>query len=188
MAFTAVFDACVLYPAPLRDVLMHLARTGLFRARRTDRIHDEWIGAIVRTRPDLAERLQRTRGKMDRAVPDSLVTGYEGLVPGLSLPDPDDRHVLAAAVKGRADVVVTFNLRDLASGALRGFGIEAQHPDVFIRRVLGLDEAVAIPAVRNCRATLRNPPKTVDEHRQTLSRQGLPETVAGRPRPSYRPA
>jgi hypothetical protein len=82
--FTALYDACVLYSAPLRDVLMHLAMTDLFRAKWTNQIHEEWIAAVIRNRPELAARLPRTRALMDAAVRDCLVEGYEHLIPTLS--------------------------------------------------------------------------------------------------------
>lgn len=105
----AVFDAYVLYPVPVRDLLMRLSVTGLFRARWTDRIHDEWIEAVLRKRNDLhREKLQRTRRLMDEVVPDCLVTGYEGIEATLELPDEDDRHVLAAAIKWGAGTIVTY--------------------------------------------------------------------------------
>ncbi len=94
--YTALYDACVLYPAPLRDLLLQLALTGLFRARWSATIHDEWTRNVLLDRPDLtAAQLQHTRALMDAAVPDALVVGYEKLIPSLTLPDPDDRHVLA---------------------------------------------------------------------------------------------
>ena len=94
-SFTGVFDECVLYPAPLRDFLMQLALTDLFRAKWSDAIHDEWMRNILADRPDIKpEELQRTRQLMDSGVRDALVTGYEFLIPTLSLPDKDDRHVL----------------------------------------------------------------------------------------------
>lgn len=99
-SFTVVFDACVLYPAPLRDFLMHLALTDLFRAKWTDEIHNEWIRSVLKNRPDLTEeRLQRTRTLMDSHVRDCLVCGYESLISSLALPDENDRHVLAAAIR-----------------------------------------------------------------------------------------
>ncbi len=99
-------DANVLYPAELRNLLMHLAMTGLFRARWSAGVHEEWITALLRNRPDLSrEKLERTRKLMDKHAPDALVTGYEDLIEGLQLPDPGDRHVLAAAIRGRADVI-----------------------------------------------------------------------------------
>ncbi len=91
--FTVVFDACVLYPAPLRDLLVQLALRDIFSARWTDAIHDEWISNLLESRPDLSrEALERTRSLMNSHVRDSLVTGYEGLIPGLLLPDENDRH------------------------------------------------------------------------------------------------
>lgn len=106
----ALYDACVLYPAPLRDLLMHLAVTDLFRARWTEAIHEEWIRNLLRDRPDLTrDKLERTRDLMNAHVRDCLVIGYESLIPALTLPDPEDRHVRAAAVRCGADVIVTFN-------------------------------------------------------------------------------
>ena len=90
---TAVYDACVLYPAPLRNFLMWLGLSGRFRVRWSAQIHDEWKRNLLANRPDLtAEQLDRTSGLMDRAIPDALVTGYEPLVAGLKLPDPDCWH------------------------------------------------------------------------------------------------
>ena len=100
MAFTAFLDACVLYPAPLRDLLLRLAATGLFRTRWSAKVQEEWIRSLTAVRPELADRLGRTRELMEKAVPDAEVTGYQGLIPTLSLPDPNDRHVLAAAIVG----------------------------------------------------------------------------------------
>ena len=137
--FTALYDACVLYPAPLRDLLMHLAITDLFRARWTDQIHDEWIRSLLDNRPDLKlEQLERTRTLMNSHVRDCLVTGFEPLIDGLTLPDPDDRHVLAAAIRTRASVIVTFNLDDFPSDVLEPVGLEAQHPDEFVTHLIDL--------------------------------------------------
>lgn len=109
--FTVLYDACVLYPAPLRDLLMHVAVTDLYRAKWTDAIHDEWTRNVLENRPDLKpEQLQRTRELMNAHVRDCLVTGYETLIEAVTLPDPDDRHVLAAAIRAGADLIVTFNL------------------------------------------------------------------------------
>lgn len=176
-AFTALFDACVLYPAPLRDLLMRLTITELFRARWSAAIHDEWTRAVLATRPELNVQLARTRELMDSHVMDALVTGYEPLIETLLLPDPGDRHVLAAAITGRADLIVTKNLKDFPARRLAPFGIRAQHPDVFVRSLLDLDEASTLAAVARHRASLRHPPKSVDEYLDTLLAQELPETV-----------
>lgn len=137
---TAVLDACVLYPAPLRDLLMHLAISELFCARWSDAIHDEWIRNVLIARPDLKpEQLERTRELMNAHVSDCLVTDFEHLIPKLILADPDDRHVLAVAIRASADVIVTYNLKDFPSEILLTYGIEAQHPDRFIVQFLETD-------------------------------------------------
>ena len=118
-SYTALFDANVLYPAPVRDILMQLAVTDLVRAKWTADIHEEWITALLESQPHRRRAdLERTRSLMDSAVRDCLVMGYAGLIPSLSLPDPDDRHVLAAAIVGRCDVIVTRNLKDFPNAAL----------------------------------------------------------------------
>lgn len=177
--FTAIYDSCVLYPAPLRDLLMWLALSDLFRARWSNDIHEEWIRNLLEDRPDLTrERLERTRDKMNSNVRGSLVTGYKPLVEGLTLPDPDDRHVLAAAIRAGAEVIVTFNLKDFPAERLAPFGIEAQHPDEFVVHLIDLNPGVVLSFVTRCRRNLKNPSKTAEEYLDTLLAQGLPETVA----------
>lgn len=176
---TALYDSCVLYPAPLRDLLMHLAMTDLFRARWTDQIHDEWIRNVLAKRPDLKRpQLERTRRLMNAHVLDCLVTGYENLIAPLALPDPDDRHVLAAAIRAGADVIVTYNLADFPDQVLEPLGIQATHPDAFVTRLLKLDAPAVCAAARRRRLSLKNPPKTVDEFLDSLAQQQLPNTVA----------
>ena len=172
--FTVVYDACVLYPAPLRDLLMRLALTDLYRARWSDQIHEEWMTAVLRNRPDLPRaQLERTRSLMNAHVRDALVDGHQPLIPSLELPDPDDRHVLAVAIKCGADLIITFNLDDFPEPALAGYGIGACHPDLFLVDQLNLDVERVYMAMRQHRASLRNPPKTVEEYLVTLEEQGL---------------
>ncbi len=176
--FTAVFDACVLYPAPLRDFLMWLALSGRFRARWTDLIHDEWVRNLLKNRPELdPANLQRTVECMNAAVPDALVTDHEALIEGLTLPDPDDRHVLAATIRCGASVIVTFNERDFPEDRLAPFGIEVQHPDEFIDNLFDLDQAAVVAAAQKQRHTLKNPPIDADRYLEILQRQGLIRTV-----------
>lgn len=179
VTFTALYDACVLYPAPLRDLLMELAGRGLFRARWTNEIHREWIDNLLENEPhrDRA-KLERTRDLMNQAVLDCLITGYEDLIEGLTLPDPGDRHVLAAAIRGRADVIVTTNLKHFPASALEQYGIEAQHPDEFISDVFDLNKEAVYAAAKAQRSRLKKPPVPVDEFLLTLEKQGLVETVA----------
>jgi predicted nucleic acid-binding protein len=172
--FTALYDACVLFPAPLRDLLMQLALSDLFRARWTDQIHDEWIRNVLKTRPDLSlDQLSRTKELMNSHVRDCLVTGYEHLIPALQLPDSNDRHVLAAAIAGDADTIVTFNLKDFPQDILDGYDIIAQHPDDFIADLIDWKPQVVMAAVETCRKRLKNPPKSIDEYVNILLKQGL---------------
>ena len=176
--FTVVYDACVLYPAPLRDFLMWLGLSGRFRARWSPQIHDEWKRSLLRDRPDLTvEQLNRTSDLMDQAIPDALVVGHEAIAENLHLPDPDDRHVLAAAIRCGASVIVTFNEKDFPADALEPFGIEAQHPDLFIDNLFDLDPAAVIAAAQRQRGQLKNPPMTVDAYLDVLLRQGLAQTT-----------
>ena len=177
MRFVVIYDACVLYPAPLRDFLIRLACTGLFAAKWTDDIHDEWIRNLAARRPEIAESLQRTRELMDRAVPDCLVEGYEPFVEALDLPDPDDRHVLAAAIRAGAQAIVTFNLRDFPQRCLAPFDLEALHPDVFAEQQLDLGESAVLSAAKEHRSALRNPEVGPDAYIDTLEKHGLVVTA-----------
>jgi len=178
-AFIVFFDANVLYPAELRSFLMYLALTGVFRAQWSADVHEEWIRNLLKNRPDLTrEKLERTRQLMDQAAPDALVTAYEHLIPGLFLPDENDRHVLAAAIRCRASVIVTCNLEDFPREALREFNIEAQHPDEFIFNLFDLSPGLVIEAAENHRSSLKNPPKSVDEYLAMLEMQGLTQTTS----------
>ena len=177
--FTVVYDACVLYPAPLRDLLMHLALSDLYRARWSDRIHDEWKRNVLDSRPDLTQdQLNRTRQLMNAHVRDSLVTGFEYLIPSISLPDPDDRHVAAAAIHSGASLIVTFNLKDFPAEALKPYNLAAQHPDDFIVDLLDLHPAGVLEAAASHRRSLKNPPKAADVYLDTLLAQGLTQSVA----------
>jgi len=176
---TVVYDACVLYPAPLRDFLMWLALTDLFKARWTSRIHDEWISNVLQNRPDLTvEQLTKTRNLMDRNVRDCLVTGFARLIEGLELPDPSDRHVLAAAIRCHADLIITFNLKDFPSQYLQPYGVEAQHPDEFILRLIDLHPTAVCAAANKHRSALKNPPKSREQYLDTLLKQGLSKSSA----------
>ncbi|WP_409307716.1 PIN domain-containing protein [Pseudomonas putida] len=176
--FTAIYDANVLYPALLRDFLMNLALTGIYRARWSASIHDEWKRNLLLNRPDLTpEHLDRTSSLMDAAVPDALVTDYDSLVEGLDLPDRDDRHVLAAAIKCNASVIVTFNLKDFSKAVLGAFDIEPLHPDDFIADLWDLDKAAVLEAAQRQRISLKNPPHSVQQYLDRLLQQKLPETV-----------
>lgn len=176
---TVLLDANVLYPAPIRDILMQLAVEDLFRAKWTAEIHSEWIEALLRHEPyrDRAA-LERTCTLMDTAVRDALITGYEELIGCLELPDMDDRHVLAAAIVGCCEVIVTQNLTDFPAETLKRYGIETQHPDDFLVNHLSLTPGKFCLAVRKVRARLKNPPYSVNDYLTVLTRQGLVVTAS----------
>ena len=176
--FTVIYDANVLYPAPLRDLLMHLALTGVYRARWSALIHEEWKRNLLKNRQDITrEQVDKTSLLMDKAIPDALVSNYEPLIEGLDLPDKDDRHVLAAAIKCNASAIVTFNLKDFPASVLEPLDREPIHPDSFIADLWDLDKAAVIKAAHEHRASLKNPPYSVNGYLDRLLNQSLPETV-----------
>jgi len=174
----ALLDANVLYPAPLRDYLLHLAMLGVFEPIWTAAIQDEWIRNLVKARPDLNRAaLETTQRSMDSAFPGSNVADYESIIESLSLPDPDDRHVLAAAIKSKADVIVTANLKDFPSHALTPYGIRAEHPDVFVSACIDRERQKAIKALKNQVKALRKPPLPLEKVLENLESSGLVKSV-----------
>jgi hypothetical protein len=149
------------------------------RARWTDAILDECFRSIMEQRPELAPAaLERTRQLMNSAVPDCRITGFEDLIEGLSLPDPDDRHVLAAAIRVGAQTIVTFNLKDFPPIALCTYGIEALHPDDFVLDLIDLAPFAVCSALTKQAGALRNPPISVEQLLGTLRAVGLLESAA----------
>lgn len=179
MAFVVLYDANVLYPSTLRDLLIRIAQAGLVQARWSDQILDEVFGNLTANRPDLdPQKLDRTRELMNRAVRDCLVTGYEPLIDAVDLPDPDDRHVLAAAIKARAQVIVTNNLKDFPPSALAPWDMEAKSPDGFILDQIDLSRETVYAAVQRIADSRQNPPATFDDVLAMLERDGLVEASA----------
>lgn len=170
----AVLDANVLYPARLRDLLLRLAIAGLFSARWTDEILDECFKSLAVDRPDLtAAQLDRTRHLMSIALPDALIAGYEHLVDQVDLPDPDDRHVLAAAIVGGADLIVTWNVADFPGRATSGHQLSVVTPDELLLRLLEADADAVVAVVDEQASSLRHPPMTTEELLDGLEEVGL---------------
>lgn len=175
----ALLDANVLYPAGLRDMLLRLADRYLFVPLWSADIHEEWIRSLLADRPDLdAAVLERTRTVMDGHFPEAIVIGYESLAGDLDLPDPGDRHVLAAAIAGQAQVIVTRNLRHFPADRLAVYTLAAEDPDAFIAGLLETDLDTVLATVRGHRAALRKPPRSASDHLVALERLGLHETTA----------
>lgn len=178
-SFAAVLDANVLYSYPLTSVLLELAEARLYRPIWSEDIHAEWIRAVKGNRPDLAvEKLERRRVAMDEALPDACVGGYHRLIGSLELPDPGDRHVLAAAIRARAQVIVTFNERHFPADVLAEFDLCTQHPDTFLRHLIDLAPSVVRVRLETAVGVLQRPPMTIEEYIALLERQSLPESAA----------
>ncbi len=178
-SFAAVLDANVLYSYPLTSVLLELAEARLYRPIWSEDIHAEWIRAVTQKRPDIApEKLARRRAAMDEALPDACVGGYSRLIGALDLPDPDDRHVLAVAIRARAQVIVTFNENHFPADVLSEFDLGTQHPDTFLRHLIDLAPTVVRDRLENAAGVLRRPPMTIEEYIAMIERQSLPESAA----------
>lgn len=174
----AVLDACVLYPAGLRDFLLRLAAAGAYRPRWSSVILDEVVQSIQRNLPALrGSDLARTAALMNEAFPEAAVVGFESLIHGLALPDPDDRHVLAAAIKTGAATIVTLNLKDFPQGILAFHGVTAVHPDAFVLDILDSDPGLVGRAFVAQLQALKNPPLSGLDLLAKLSQQGLVRTA-----------
>lgn len=177
--YTALLDANVLVPIRLTDLLVQLAVDDLFRAKWTQDIHDEWMGAVQRIHPDIRlESLVRRRNQMDAKTRDALINGYESMIDSLDLPDDNDRHVLAAAIAGGCDVIVTYNLKDFPELILNEFDIGAQHPDIFLANHLYLFPGKFCAAVRKIRRRHLKKTFSISEYLDSLAEIELVATVA----------
>lgn len=177
-SYTVILDACVMYPAPLRSYLLYLAQTGLFRARWSEQIHQEWMRNLLKNRPELdKKKLKRTKELMNAHFPGCVVEGYESIVDSIQLPDADDRHVVAAAIRGQAEAIITFNLKDFPDETLGSFDIHAIHPDEFLSDMFELSPGDVIKAAQRHRASLKAPALTVDDYLTCLQKQKLPNFI-----------
>jgi predicted nucleic acid-binding protein len=157
--YTAFLDACVLYPASIRDVLLSFAAESMYKVAWSAEVHNEWTRNLLLNRPDLtAGQLNRTIDAMNSAFPDALIEDYQMIVSSLILPDIDDRHVLAAAIRSKAAVIVTTNLRDFPIDIVSRWNIEIQHPDDFLSSQFELNPRSGGEAMRKILKRLKNPP------------------------------
>jgi predicted nucleic acid-binding protein len=174
----AFLDANVLYPAPLMDYLLYLASLKVYKPLWTNVIQEEWMRSLLKTRPGVNRTsLENKRLLMDKVFSQSKVTDYETIIETLSLPDPNDRHVLAAAIKGGAHVIVTANLKDFPDKILSRYNIRAEHPDDFVLACIDREEEKAIAALKNQVKYLKNPPLPVAKVLENLKRCGLAKSA-----------
>lgn len=177
--FTVLLDPDVLHNYPLTSLLLELAEARLYRAAWSADIDAEWQRSVRTKRPGTDPALlERRRVAMDAALPDACVGGCAPLIAHLTLPDSDDRHVLAAAIRATAQVIVTFNESDFPAATLAGFDLAAQHPDLFLRHLVDLSPAVVCARVEQMLQRWRQPPNTPEAHIGALERTGLLEAAA----------
>lgn len=176
--FKAILDACVIYPAPVRDILLSFAGEGLFQPKWTWEIQEEWIRNLLINRPDLSRiQLEALVQPMNRAFPDANVLDYEDQIELIELPDKDDRHVVAASLISESGLIITFNLKDFPPTRLRRFGVEALHPDDFLVELFNIDGHKGYQAYLKQLKRLKNPPIESDELLRILTKAGLPKTA-----------
>ena len=176
----AMLDANVLYPFLVRNILLLLsfADAGLYRPLWTDRINEEWSSNLIEKFPEKEAQIKATIQVMDGAFPEALVRQYEDLIEALQLPDIDDRHVLAAAIRGGAKVIVTENLRDFPSVILEQYGLDALTADEFVLNALEICPADAVKALERMRLRYANPLHDPEQLLKAMLRCGLARTVA----------
>jgi len=172
-----VYDACVLYPALLRDFLMQLGLAKCLLPKWSRRIQEEWKRNLLKNRLDLSRStLDRTTRLMEAAIPSALVEPPEELIASLQLPDPDDRHVLATAIQSRASIIMTFNTRDFPESALIPFRVVVLHPDEIVVNLIGTDRDAVIRAAQTQRAQLVRPIIGRAAYLDMLCERGLVQT------------
>jgi len=176
--FTVVLDACVLYPAPIRDILLSLAAEGLFKAKWSEIIQNEWLRNLLKNRTDLKkEQLNKTVEAMNLAFPDANVENFDDLIQSIKLPDLDDRHVVACAIRCNADLIVTFNTKDFTTNELSKYDIEVKKPDELISNLIDINPKLACKALNKMVKRLKSPKKTKSEVLTTLENCGLKKSI-----------
>lgn len=176
--FVVILDANVLYPFGVRDVLLTFAEEGLYRARWSKQILEEMVTAITRRRPDREASILSTRDAMIEAFPEAEVIGHEGLIDALHLPDENDRHVLAAAIRASAQLIVTENLRDFPDKTLAPYDVQTATADDFLVGTFELYQSQALIALRKVRRNYDAPPMNANDFIVYLQRNGLGKLAA----------
>ena len=176
--YTAVLDACVLFSRLQRDVLLSLAHADLYTARWTQDIEREWASSLVKKYPDAADKIPRLVEHMREAIPDCLIVDYAPLITSIQLPDERDRHVLAAAIRGNADAIVSLNTKDFPAAVLATFDIEIQTPDQFVLNQIMLNPPKALTAIKKMRERWERPSMLAADMVDLFEKRQLPQTAA----------
>lgn len=174
--FTCLLDTNVIVPLTVRDILLWFAHFDLYTPKWSQHIFSEWEEVMRRKKVSEEEIAKRTN-KMQIAFSDALVENYEPLIEGLTLPDEKDKHVLAAAIKTNANLIVTDNLKDFPEDYLKTFSLSAKKPDDFITDIIDLNEAKALEAFRRLVVNRKNPNMDEFQVLDSLRRSGLKDSA-----------
>jgi predicted nucleic acid-binding protein len=174
--FTCVLDTNVIYPIEIRDLLFWFAHYELYTPKWSKHIFDEWMD-VMRRKEVPEEEINKRVKKANRAFPDAMVNNYESLIDNLNLPDEKDRHVLAAAIKTNANLIITENLKDFPDELLDAYGLSAKSADDFLTDIIDLNHETAIEAFRKLVLNRRNPDLDEYEVLDALRRNGLKDTA-----------
>lgn len=174
-----LLDANVLYSNFIRDLLLSLFAARLYDAKWTDEINDEWVRHLLKNRTDIdPQRIKRTLELMNGLTPSPLVANYRHLIEQITLPDKDDRHVLAAAIACGAKKILTWNLRDFPARFLNEFGISSENPDRFISALIIAKPQKVVEVFRAARLRQKRPKMEVDHFFAALQQNKLSLTSA----------
>ncbi len=174
--FKCVLDTNVIYPLWIRDLLLWFAYFDLYTPKWSLNIFDEWVDVMIRKGVDQNEAYKRA-DKLNLAFPDALVKNYEPLIDTLKLPDQKDRHVLAAAIKTNANLIITNNLKDFPEEYLASFGLKAKCADDFLTDIIDLNQTLSLKAFKKLVLNKKNPPYNEFEVLDILRNNGLKETA-----------
>jgi predicted nucleic acid-binding protein len=149
----AVLDACVLYPTVLREILLGVAAKGLYEPLWSDRIVEEWTRATLKLGAAAQVQAEAEAALFRAAFPRGYVRAQPDIEQRLLLPDTNDRHVLAVAIAGHADCIVTFNAKDFPRHILAEEGIERRDPDGLLWQLWSFHPAEVTAVVMQVHAT-----------------------------------
>jgi len=176
--FISVIDANVLYPVVIRDYLLWLAHEQLFTPKWSNKLLEEFSEVFAKAGKNFTEdQIQIQVNRMTSIFPSAIVDNYENIIPSITLPDEHDRHVMAAAVKCNANIIVTRNLKDFPEEYLEQFSLRAIDPDNFIADMIDLNPNKCVKAYRKMVLTKKNPPYDEIDYLDFLRNAGLEESA-----------
>jgi predicted nucleic acid-binding protein len=171
-------DANIFYSILMTDLVLSLGEAGLYRPRWTDEIHEEWIRSVLRDQPQRTrEQLERRRALMDRAIDHDLIENYQRHIVDINIPDPNDRHVLAAAIEAGAEILLTYNLRDFPNSKVAMYGVTVIHPDNLLGELIAEESKTVLSVIEEMRLKRQRPEISQLQLLESFSRLNIPGFV-----------